>query len=145
MLAMMEEPEQAPVSPEPAIAPEDSFIPPPPVYPEQRGAAEPFAAAALANGTEPDHEPKRRRPGLLELMAEVAGVASGERRVPAESRNRIEPKAAPIATKGEARPATSAAASQPALEGLEPAHRPQPTEADGEMLEIPAFLRRQAN
>ncbi len=78
-------------------------------------------------------------------MAEVAGVASGERRVPNESRNRIEPKAGPIATKGEARPASSAASSQPALEGLEPARRPQPTDADGEMLEIPAFLRRQAN
>ena len=147
MLALMEEPQPQPepATPELAIAPEDSFIPPPPVYPEQRGTAEPFAAAALANGTEPDHEPKRRRPGLLELMAEVAGVASGERRAPVESRERIEPKTGPIATKGEARPATSAAASQPALAGLEPARRPQPTDADGEMLEIPAFLRRQAN
>jgi cell division protein FtsZ len=149
MLSLMENPApaaaDAPEMPEPTVAPEDSFIPPPPVYPEQRTAAEPFAAAALANGTEPDHEPKRRRPGLLELMAEVAGVASGERRTQTDTRERVEPKAGPIAAKGDAKPSVTAAASQPALDGLEPARRPQTTEAEGEMLEIPAFLRRQAN
>jgi cell division protein FtsZ len=157
MLAMMEAPaelaateapaprEQAPAMPQPAVAARESYIPPPPTYPEQLGQAEPFAAAALANGPEPDREPKRRRPGLLELMAEVAGVGSADRRPEPKPRERVEPKAGAVAAKGEARPATPAATSQPALNGLEPARRAGPTEAEGEMLDIPAFLRRQAN
>ncbi|MDH5557219.1 MAG: cell division protein FtsZ [Alphaproteobacteria bacterium] len=132
---------EAPVS-APAMAGGDSYIPPAPVYPESQGNADPFAAAALANGGEQDSEPKRRRHGLLELMAEVAGVASGERRA---ERGRMEPKASPVAVKGEARPMAPAMASQPALAGLDPAPRPEPTDAEGEMLDIPAFLRRQAN
>ncbi len=141
MLSMMEAPaEVAPPMSEPALAAEDRYIPPAPVYPEQQSHPEPFAAAALANGAVPDTEPKRRRPGLLELMAEVAGVASGERR-----RERVEPVAGPIATKGEARPIQPSTTSQPALGELDPAPRQGPTEAEGEMLDIPAFLRRQAN
>jgi hypothetical protein len=50
-----------------------------------------------------------------------------------------------IATKGEAKPATPSTASQPALAELEPTSRQGPTDAEGEMLDIPAFLRRQAN
>lgn len=143
-------PELAPAATEPAIsepalAVEDSYIPPPPVHPEHLGAAEPFAAAALANGAEPAPKPKRRRHGLLELMAEVAGVASGERRTESKRRQRVEPVAGSIATKGAAKPAQPASTSQPALDGLDPVPRPGPTDAEGEMLDIPAFLRRQAN
>jgi cell division protein FtsZ len=144
MVALMER-APAPAASEPALAAEDSYIPPPPVYPEEPGHAEPFAAAALANGADPEPAPKRRRPGLLELMAEVAGVASGERRAEPKPRERMEPKASPVAAKGETRPAVSSAASQPALGDMEPAPRAGPTEAEGEMLDIPAFLRRQAN
>lgn len=132
-----------------AATPEESYIPPPPVYPEQRGHAEPFAAAALENGgdagREREREPKRRRPGLLELMAEVAGVGSSERRQEAQSRQRAEPVAGPIASKGDAKPSSPVTASQPTLGGLEPEPRQGPTDAEGEMLDIPAFLRRQAN
>ena len=151
ILPLMEPPAEAAPAvaetpmPEPAMPVEDSYIPPPPVYPEHQGNPEPFAAAALANGAEPDIEPKRRRPGLLELMAEVAGVASGERRTEPKPRERLEPVAGQVAVKGQARPAIPSAASQPALDGLEPAPRHGPTEAEGEMLDIPAFLRRQAN
>jgi cell division protein FtsZ len=130
-----------------ATAPQESFIPPPPVYPEQRAQAEPFAAAALANGSERerDREPKRRRPGLLELMAEVAGVGSSERRQEQPKQDRVEPVASPVASKGEAKPSTPSSTSQPTLGGLEPEPRQGPTDAEGEMLDIPAFLRRQAN
>ena len=148
MLALMDAPVEgtpAPAAPEPALAAEDSYIPPPPVYPEEPGHAEPFAAAALANGADPETAPKRRRPGLLELMAEVAGVATGERRAAPKPAERMEPKANPVAAKGYARPAVPSAPSQPALGGMEPAPRQGPTEAEGEMLDIPAFLRRQAN
>jgi cell division protein FtsZ len=148
---------EAPAAPEetvprmPALSSEDSFIPAAPVYPEQPGHAEqqgqpePFAEAALANGTDPDKEQKRRRPGLLELMAEVAGVASGERRPEPNPRERVEPMASPIATKGQAKPAAPPATGQPALSEMDRTPRPEPTEAEGEMLDIPAFLRRQAN
>jgi cell division protein FtsZ len=146
MLALMDAPAgTAPPMPEPALAAEDSYIPPPPVHPEQQSHPEPFAAAALANGAVSDTQPKRRRPGLLELMAEVAGVASGERRSEPKPRERVEPVAGPVAAKGEAKPATPSAASQPALGEMEPAPRQGPTDAEGEMLDIPAFLRRQAN
>jgi cell division protein FtsZ len=149
MLTLMEAPAGAApadaVPRMPALAAGDSYIPAAPVYPEQQGHPEPFAEAALANGTDPETEHKRRRPGLLELMAEVAGVASGERRAEPKPRERVEPLAGSIATEGPARPATPSAASQPALGELERAARQEPTEAEGEMLDIPAFLRRQAN
>jgi cell division protein FtsZ len=147
MLSLME----APAAPEeivprmPALASEDNFIPAAPVHPEQQGQPEPFAEAALANGTDSGKEQKRRRPGLLELMAEVAGVASGERRPEPIPRERVEPMASPIATKGEAKPAAPPATGQPALGEMDRTPRPEPTEAEGEMLDIPAFLRRQAN
>ena len=150
MLPLMEAPAEgqpapAPVQPEPALVMEDSYVPAAPVYPEETGHAEPFAAAALANGADPEPGPKRRRPGLLELMAEVAGVASGERRSEPKPRARMEPQANPVTVKNEARPATPSATSQPALGDMEPAPRQGPTDAEGEMLDIPAFLRRQAN
>jgi len=153
MLNLME----APAAPEevvprmPALSSEDNFIPAAPVYPEQpvhpeqNGEPELFAEAALANGTESGKDQKRRRPGLLELMAEVAGVASGERRSEPNPRERVEPMASPIATKGQAKPATPPASGQPALGEMDRTPRPEPTEAEGEMLDIPAFLRRQAN
>ncbi len=40
---------------------------------------------------------------------------------------------------------TPPAPSQPSLTNLEPAERPEPASSDDDMLEIPAFLRRQAN
>lgn len=142
--AMMNRAEASAPASEHVVA-EDRYIPAAPVYPEQPGNAEPFAAAALANGAESEREPKRRRPGLLELMAEVAGVSSGERRAEQKQRARMEPKASPVAEKGEAGPVTPSATSQPALGGLDLAPRQEPTDAEGEMLDIPAFLRRQAN
>jgi len=78
-------------------------------------------------------------------MAEVAGVASGERRPEPTPRERVEPVAGPIATKGQAKPATPPATGQPALDELERTPRQESTDAEGEMLDIPAFLRRQAN
>jgi len=122
----------------------DTFIPPPPVQPEEKTLpADPFAAAALENGAgEPDG--KRRKPTLFERVAEAAGVVSGERR-PHPSQ-RVEPVAA-AAGVGPSRPTPPAPADhrQQRLGGLDSAGRSGRTDAEGEMLDIPAFLRRQAN
>ncbi len=75
-------------------------------------------------------------------MAEAAGVTTGERR--AETA-RTEPAPEPTLRKEAARPTAVPATKQPTLRGMDPPAHPAPTDADGEMLEIPAFLRRQAN
>jgi cell division protein FtsZ len=125
-------PEVAPDAPKPDG---DSFIPPPPVYPEEPAVpADPFAEAAIANG---DAGGKRRKPSLFERVAEAAGVVSADRRT--ELPQRVEPVAAP------ATPGTAAEERQPRLGALEPNGSTGPTDAEGEMLDIPAFLRRQAN
>ena len=122
----------------------DAFIPPAPVHPDETAApADPFAEAALENGAG-DADGKRKKPTLFERVAEAAGVVSGERR--AQMTQRVEPVAAPVAAAPPKRSSPAAAdGHQPRLGGLEPARGAGPTDAEGEMLDIPAFLRRQAN
>ena len=122
----------------------DTFIPPAPVHPEKKSLpADPFAEAALENGSG-EATGKRKKPSLFERVAEAAGVVSGERRP--HLGQRVEPVAAPAkqAQPRQAAPA-SAGVNQPRLGGLEPTGRAGRTDAEGEMLDIPAFLRRQAN
>ena len=122
----------------------DAFIPPAPARPDETTVtADPFAEAAFENGAG-EAAGKRRKPTLFERVAEAAGVVSGERRA------QISPRAEPIAGPRVAAAAkgSSLAASdgrQPRLGGLEPGRGTGPTDAEGEMLDIPAFLRRQAN
>ena len=119
----------------------DSFIPPAPVHPDQPAAtADPFAEAALENGAGAARR-KRRKPSLFERVAEAAGVVSGDRRD--EPTERIEPFATPGNPAAPKPPTPVAENKQPPLGALEPDSGP--TGADGEMLDIPAFLRRQAN
>ena len=129
--------------PAPSAPERDTFIPPAPVHPDEVLAnADPFAEAAIENGA--GEGGKRKKPTLFERVAEAAGVVSGERR--AQAAARIEPVAPPAAG---ARPRQTASAAgdggQPRLGGLEPGHGTGATDAEGEMLDIPAFLRRQAN
>ncbi len=125
----------------------DAFIPPAPALPEETtAAADPFAEAALENGA--GHAGgKRKKPSLFERVAEAAGVVSGERRT--QMTQRLEPVAASAAPAAPAMPKRSSPpgpdSRQPRLGGLEPARGGGPTDAEGEMLDIPAFLRRQAN
>jgi len=122
----------------------DAFIPPAPVQLEEKvRPADPFAEAALQNGTG-DPGAKRKKPTLFERVAEAAGVVSGERRT--HLGQRVEPVAtAAGAAQPRQRPPAPADTRQPRLGGLEPAGGPGRSEAEGEMLDIPAFLRRQAN
>jgi len=149
----------------------DSFIAPPAVEPDTAEASEPvssaspridpFAAAALANGsraprgeaertTVPAVGERRKAPGLLAKMAGGAAKAlqAGERGDQARaSRSSQQPQRA--APRGE-QTATSAPASppptgQPRLSGLDPSDRLGSASQDEDLLDIPAFLRRQAN
>ncbi|HXP73028.1 MAG TPA: cell division protein FtsZ [Stellaceae bacterium] len=125
-----------------AIVRDDAFIPPKPVEPQVRPAAaaapvgspDPFAAAAMANGARGQPPAKARTPSLFER---VTGVGRG-RAAPADP--------APV-TAGPAVPAQPAAPQpqQPRLGPLDPADRVTVSKGDEDLLEIPAFLRRQAN
>jgi cell division protein FtsZ len=128
------QPVVAEATPAPAARTEPAFIAPRPAEPVQatalqpQRAADPFAAAGLANAA-PRAEPvKRRGPSLFERV-----TGTGRARAQAQTA-----AAAPAA------PATPAPAAQPRLGGLDPVDRAsQPAQDD--LLDIPAFLRRQAN
>ena len=123
----------------PAAAPSvdavDSFIPPVPVErlfgSREARTADPFAAAAMANGG-PRTGPKTDH-DTPAAGAKVKGLSLFER-VTGTGRA-AKPSEPPP-------PASQESDSQGGLEGTEPAAAPTPEE---ELLDIPAFLRRQAN
>ncbi len=114
----------------------DAFIAPRPVEtptrpvptPQPAPAADPLAAAAMANGGRPPAKPSHRAPSLFERVTKAGRLL-----------HREEPE--PPARVAPTTPA--AAAMQPKLGPLDPSERPGAKEED--MLDIPAFLRRQAN
>jgi len=132
------------VAPRPAA---ESFVAPRPVEPRGRPAAmakpEPFAEAAVANAGATPQPPRKkaRGPSLFERMTGVGRRAEPEA-VPAQAPQaamRVEPML-------ESRPA--APRPTPEVRKADPA--PQPAERlapqpEDDLLEIPAFLRRQAN
>jgi len=146
---------------------EDAFIPPAPVDPGRKpelaanAKADPFAAAALANGAGGDDRGRKRS-----LFDRVTGLGRsrddeanhGRMDTPAQPAQRVtsqpaapaprlsKPLAAPA---GGSRPAAAAArkvdpVSQPSL-NIAPASPAASPETDEDLLDIPAFLRRQAN
>lgn len=128
MAAPMPAPSPAPIHVEPFfMAPRaaEPEIPAAPVAAAPAPAmAEPYAAAAMANGAASQAEmPRGPRGGMAGLFKKVTGGA----RKPAE----IDPE--PIAP------------LQARLGGLDPTDRPAAARGEDDLLEIPAFLRRQAN
>ncbi|SMF71030.1 cell division protein FtsZ [Tistlia consotensis] len=157
------------------VAPEPVRPPKRPVFAEQRPAAkpEPFKAAEFANAAQAHGQAaaeqaggqeksgfrlgfgKTKRPSLFER---VTGAGQSARpaqqpepaRTPSRAEPRLEPRQEPLADAAP-RPATAAgrgqaaAARQASLSGLEPAERPAQSREDEDLLDIPAFLRRQAN
>lgn len=103
--------------------------------------ADPFAAAAIANGS-------RERPRPVSLFERVTGL--GRARQPEPAPVRDVPMAAaptPAPAPRASLPVREPARTQPQqtkLGNLDPADRLKPTH-DDDLLEIPAFLRRQAN
>ncbi|MFQ6017969.1 MAG: hypothetical protein ACE5KF_07215, partial [Kiloniellaceae bacterium] len=159
-------------------ATQDSFIAPPPVEPEataEAAEAEPFAAAAMANGSRAPRSAAHAaavgfdRKKAQSLFAKMTGGAArvlqaatqgGEppapgqvgategttrRTVSAQPADRTSTESAtkPAAQSAPREPAQAAA--QPQLSGLDPSDRIGSRQADEDLLEIPAFLRRQAN
>ena len=130
---------------EKAVISDQSFIPPKPVEPAVRPtivtasvvAPDPYAAAAMTNGGRPAQPAKTRAPSLFER---VTGVGRSRTSAPAAGALSTPAQAAPSA------PAQPAAAPvQPRLGPLDPADRLTTSKGEEDLLDIPAFLRRQAN
>ena len=135
---------------EPRVAARDSFIPPKPVEPQTRpvvvaapvvAPADPFAAAAMTNGAKPAAPRKVRGPSLFER---VTGAAR-HREPPPEPATPAATLPAPAATAPAQPAAPRTEPQQPRLGPLDPADRVTVSKAEEDLLEIPAFLRRQAN
>ncbi|WP_425405968.1 cell division protein FtsZ [Hwanghaeella sp.] len=132
-------------------APRDAFIPPPPIKVSKAKESQsdmggdPFAEADLANGRS---DAPKKRTNLFRRVTNVLGTKQGR---PEEETGSVEqhptaraagePLRRPAARPAQgAAPAQSSLDTQPAEDRMEPA-----SAADSELLEIPAFLRRQAN
>ena len=164
--APMPEPAPAPVAVETVAEPApiaaapvaEAFIPPKPVEVAPSATApvqpaNPFAEAEMVNAAKTTADKPARRPTIFERMTRT-GTARTENEaaraqptlVPAVGG--IMPAAAPaptaVAPAPVPAPAPQPVAAQPRLGGLDPSDRLQPKSED-DLLEIPAFLRRQAN
>jgi cell division protein FtsZ len=147
---------------------EEPFIAPPPLRPEIRRtplrAPDPFAEAALENA--PAAPPKKRtRATLLERMASVGlGRTSAKAKNAASESPAGEDEGHPVVSEEPPVSEPPAPTDGVRLETLSPASEPEPVvdpapvtepepaepsqlapEPDEDLLEIPAFLRRQAN
>jgi len=123
------------------VAPREAFIPPRPAVAEPRPTASRPGAPQEAAVAGHDDSPGKaaRRPSLFERV-----TGTGRARKPSETPNmqpaQAVPAAVPAAAQAEAPPR-----QEPTFEGVDEKPAPQTTRADEDMLEIPAFLRRQAN
>ena len=160
---------QLEAAPEPMPAPpaamtsedaEEAFIPPAPAGAEDDidgAAADPFAAAAIVNGTPEPIEDKpqlksnvTRGRSLFDMVTNTArntfGTAAPE--TPAQPEATPEPlgevaQPEPVAQVAPA--PTAETTPEPRLGGLDPDERVQASQGEEDLLDIPAFLRRQAN
>jgi cell division protein FtsZ len=134
----------------PSITAEDAFIPPVPADPKNGEVAhepDPFAAAAMVNGV--NHQkvkteakkPKSASPSLFERITGVG--CSGTRSNEAPTQQRIDPLVNSAASDAPGTHAPSAEMNNDT--GLDLSEQPQTTREEDELLDIPAFLRRQAN
>jgi cell division protein FtsZ len=137
------EPAPAPEKPaEPMPAREPALSARPAMARAEPLQADPFAAAAIANGG-------REKASLFERMTGL-GRARQPAPAPAREPSLAAPLAAPSAAPPAPRPAppvrepARAAAQQPKLGNLDQTERAKPAH-DDDLLGIPAFLRRQAN
>ena len=139
----------------------ESFIPPAPVRTGQavKAQPDPFAAAAMTNGSaRADRQgagaaAPARAPSLFERVTGTGRAAWAARtsRAPAAAVSARPAETAQAAPRSESRPAETrpaaprSEAAQPQLGGLDPADRIAASTPEEDLLDIPAFLRRQAN
>jgi cell division protein FtsZ len=107
-----------PPTPTESPAPRTVVMPPPPIQPAA-------AAQMLADAARPAAKPKSRMPSLFERVTHASRLIKRE--------DQAAPRPAP------ARP------QQPRLGALDPADRISAARSEEDLLDIPAFLRRQAN
>jgi cell division protein FtsZ len=159
----------------PAARREESFFaPPPPMEPESQSLSfdqanaqpEPFAEADLANASRAGSAPKSvfNRKATQSLFARVTGAAKALQAATTamDSSGTAEPRLSPsrqqepslarqprpapaAAPAPRPEPTPTAASSHSQSSALDAAERVKTTEAEEELLDIPAFLRRQAN
>jgi len=159
-----------PVAATPSTDTADAFIPPQPMEAKEPAVAEapePFAAAAMTNGAaeNPPAEaeaPQSSRPSLFERVTRTGRAAMGlassaSPQEPAPSLSQIteskglsarKETVAAVVSAPDTPPVAAVAEAQPAqVEIAELAVEPAPKaqEAEDDLLDIPAFLRRQAN
>ena len=119
-----------------------AFIPPRPARPgdakASQSVAEPFAVAAMENALSETPKPGRKALSLFERMTGSGRQQTAVKAAEPENKPTVAMSLPPMADQPE-RP------GQPSLEGLGSADSPSPSAAEEKMLEIPAFLRRQAN
>jgi len=134
--------ENKPERAEPRLVPKpEAFIPPAPVDPknnhDSKPSSDPFKEADLLNGGPADSPPRRGG----NLFRRITGNSKGS--APASS---APPSAPEPAEKQEQQTEISPAKpEQPSLVGVTPDDKIQGSQSDEDLLEIPAFLRRQAN
>ncbi|WP_193171672.1 cell division protein FtsZ [Nisaea nitritireducens] len=121
----------APVAAEPKA--NDTFIAPPPAVPETKASHEPdpFQAAAMANAGRREDTGADKAPSLFTRMTGMVG------------KKPVEP--APEANPQRFVDVNAAEPKQARLGALDQSERVAPARQDDDLLDIPAFLRRQAN
>ena len=139
-----------------AITVEDPFIPPPPVEPTKTSpvvaAADPFREADMLNAAPPPE--KKRGPSLFQRMTGTGKsrreeVEEPQVTAPPQKEEKAEIQETPMPV--ETAPATEVAAPtepvamQPRLKGVDSHDRVKTFQSEDDLLDIPAFLRRQAN
>ena len=132
----------APIKPVLSRPPADPFVAPPPAIPPGRPMAEtssvvdPFNAAAMANAGGPSKAPS--------LFQRVTGMGRKSREEGDARADLLTPPVSaaeePVAPSG-----PEPTSERPTLGPLDRADRVTPSGADDDLLDIPAFLRRQAN
>jgi cell division protein FtsZ len=119
-----------------------AFIPPRPARPGEVKASqsvpEPFAVAAMENARSEPPKPRRKTLSLFERVTRTGRQQAAANAAKLEIKPVVTTSAPPMAGQLEQ-------PGQPSLEGLGSADTPSPSAAEEAMLQIPAFLRRQAN
>ncbi len=146
----------APPPATPSIGAVDAFIPKAPVIASDKKSpesADPFAAAAMANGggkggTEDEAKVKEKpaKSKGLSLFERVTGSGRAAKSVfSAKISNLSQSKTEPIFTSISSKDETMSEDDQKQLDGLESNESLAASQVEEDLLDIPAFLRRQAN
>lgn len=131
----------------PAAGADDAFIPPAPAstHAPEAAAIDPMAEAAMVNGAAQETAARSHVSKGPSLFERVTGGAKSKVAMFGSAKSEPEVAAAPAPVAQPTAQMRSTSMAEPSLGGLDPEERLQPAQADEDLLDIPAFLRRQAN